>query len=323
MKKIFVLSALVVGIVHADYKVTYPLDVNYVKFKNEPITEIWMPGTPVLGAWINKGTLFNCNISPLINGSFTHQKSCSQQQTQTVQTPETSNITHEVRYKNSVNEQTVTITENLTEVWTDGSPVLSAWIDKDEPFDCSSLPSVNDYSTGVTFTQTKTCSQKQEQTVTTPQTSSITNEIKNVESLNEQTITQSTDQMAVGERYTHIMKVGYYTLSSNQYSGYLNPNYKSYPDYNSFVQQAPSTLTPNSIAGAEIRWMWTFMDGNLVFMPANKSFNSTLVKYNLTVNGVTCPLAMHTYEMDVVVGSNCFSFINKIGNEFKMDIRLK
>jgi len=323
MKKVFVLSALAIGIVHADYKVTYPLDTNYVKFKNEPIAEIWTPGIPVLGAWINKGALFNCEITPLVNGSFTHLKSCSQQQTQTVQTPETSNITHEVRYKNSVNEQTIAITENLTEVWTDGTPVLSAWIDKDEPFDCSSLPSVNDYSTGVTFTQTKTCSQKQEQTVTTPQTSSITNEIKNVESLNEQTITESTDQSATGERYTHIMKVGYNTLGTNQYSGYLNPNYKSYPDYNSFVQQSPSTLTPNSIAGAEIRWMWTYMDGNLVVMPANKSFNSTLVKYNLTVNGVTCPLVMHTYEMDVVVGSNCFSFINKIGNEFKMDIRLK
>lgn len=159
MKKIFVLSALAVGIVHADYKVTYPLDANYVKFKNEPITEIWVPGTSVLGAWTNKGTLFNCNIAPLVNGSFTHLKSCSQQQTQTVKTPETSNITHEVRYKDSLNEQTVTITENLTETWTDGTPILSTWIDKDEPYDCSSLPSVNDYSTGVSFTQTKTCSQ--------------------------------------------------------------------------------------------------------------------------------------------------------------------
>jgi hypothetical protein len=324
MKNILVLSALAIGVTYADYKVTYPLDSSSVIFRNnEPVTEKWIPGVPVVGAWVNKGSLFNCNTTPLINGSFTHIKTCSQQQTQNIITPATSNITHEVRYTEITKEQTIAINENLTEQWIAGSPVLSIWTDKDDLFDCSTLPSVNDYSTGVAFTQTKTCSQKQEQTVNTPETSSITNDIRQVETLNEQIITKKTDNNAVGERYTNIIKVGYYTLPYNNYSGYLNPNYKSYPDYNEFTQQAASTLTPNSIAGAEIRWMWTYMDGNLVVMPANKALNSNLVKYNVTVNGVTCPLVMHTYEMDVVVGSNCFSFINKVGSEFKMDITLK
>lgn len=324
MKNILALSALAIGVTYADYKVTYPLDLNYIKFmNNEPITEEWVQGIPEVGSWINNGSLFNCNTNPLINGSFTHIKTCSQQQKQSIKTPLTSTITHEVRYTEIVKEQTIAITESLTEQWVPGSPVLSVWADKDDSFDCSTLPSVNDYSTGVSFTQTKTCSQKQEQTVNTPETSSITNDVRQVQTINEQIVTKDTTNNAVGERYTNIIKVGYYTLPYNNYSGYLNPNYRSYPDYNSFVQQSASTLTPNFVGGAEIRWMWTYMDGNLVIMPSNKSLQKTLLNYNMTINGVTCPLISHTYEMEIVSGTNCFSFINKVGGEFKVDFSLK
>lgn len=323
MKNILILSALTIGITYADYKVTYPLDSNYVKFKNnEPVTEKWIPGVPVVGSWVNNGSLFNCDTTPLVNGSFTHIKTCSQQQKQSIKTPETSTITNEVRYSEIIKEQTILTSENLTEQWMPGVPVLSTWIDKDDLFDCSTLPSVNDYSTGISFTQTKTCSQKQEQTVDTPETSSITNVIRHVETLNEQIITKETTNNAVGERYTNIIKVGYYTLPYNNYSGYLNPNYKSYPDYNGFVQHAPSSLTPNSIAGLEIRWMWTYMDGSLIIMLANKSAQNNLLNYKMTVNGVTCPLTLKTYEMEIVTGTNCFSFINKVGAEYKVDFSL-
>lgn len=324
MKNILVLSALAMSISYADYMVIYPLDLNYVKFTNgEPITEEWLPGNPLVGSWINKGNLFNCDTTPLINGSFTHIKTCSQQQTQSIKTPLTSTITHEVRYTEIIKEQTIDITENLTEQWIPGLAVLSIWTDKEDTFDCSTLPSVNDYSTGVSFTQTKTCSQKQEQTVTTPETSSITNDVRQVKTINEQIITKDTTNNAVGERYTNIIKVGYYTLPYNNYSGYLNPNYKTYPDYNEFVQHSPSSLTPNSIAGLDIRWMWTYMDGKLVIMTANKTLQKQLLNYNMTINGVTCPLVTNTYEMEIVSGTNCFSFINKVGGEFKVDFSLK
>lgn len=327
MKNIMILSALVIGVTYADYKVTYPLDSNSLTFKNNiPITEKWIPGVPLVGSWTNNGPLFDCNTTPLINGSFTHIKTCSQKQTQNIKTPETSTVTNEVRYSETIKEQTIAIIENLTEQWSPGSPVLSIWTDKGDPFDCSTLPSVNDYSTGVSFTQTKTCSQKQEQTAKTPETSSITNDVRQVETVNEQTITKNTNNNAVGERYTNIIKVGYYTLSGiHHYNGYVNPNSKNYQDqYNAVVEHNPSTLTPNVIGGLEIRWMWTLAyDGNLIIMPANRTMQNELLKYKLTINGVTCPLAIATYELDFVVGKNCFSFLNKAGSEFKMDVTLK
>lgn len=213
--------------------------------------------------------------------------------------------------------------EEPIEEWIKGTPVMGEWTNKDDPFDCSTLPSTADYSTGVSFTQTKTCSQNQEQTVRIPETSTVSNEVRYVDTINQQIISINESLNAVGERYTNIIKVGYYTLSTNQYSGYLNPNYKTYPDYNAFVEQIQSTLTPNSIGGLEIRWMWSFVDGNLIIMPSNKSRQNELLKYKVTINGITCPLEIHTYEMDVVLGKNCFSFINKSGSEFKIDVSLK
>jgi hypothetical protein len=300
------------------------MDEHSIQFKNEPITEKWIAGVPIVGAWVNNGSLFNCNTTPLINGSFTHIKICSQKQNQNIKTPETSTITNEVRYSEIIKEQTIAITENLTEQWVLGIPVLSTWIDKDDLFDCSLLPSVADQSIGVSFNQTKTCSQKQEQTVRTPETSSLTNEIRYVDTLNEQVKSIVSTQNAIGERYTNIIKVGYYTLSGvHHYRGYLNPNYTSYPDYNNYVQINPSSLTPNKIAGLDMRWVLALTDGSLIFTTSNAAVNNNLAAYSVTMNGVTCSLKWQAYQENFMTGTGCFNLNNVVGQEIKMDIRLK
>lgn len=249
IKKILVLSALSVGITNADYRVTVPMDGQYINFTNAPTTptETWVVGTPVLGEWTDVGDIVDCSLSP----------------------------------------------------------------------------SVAEQSTGVRFTQTKSCSQPQEQTVRTPETSSLTNEVRYVDTINKQDKPVSSTQNAIGERYTNIIKVGYYTLPGWDYRGYLNPNNSSYPESNNMYEVTPSSLTPNTIAGLSMRWVLAFNNGDLLVATSDASVNSVLESYSITMNGITCSLKWKMYNGLFLTGEGCFNLSTVEGQEIKMDIRLK
>ena len=213
--------------------------------------------------------------------------------------------------------------ETTNEEWISGTPVLGEWTDNGEPFGCSLLPSVDDVSIGISFSQTKICSQNQKQTVRTPETSSITHEIRYTETINEQINSVNSSQNAIGERYTNIIKVGYYTLGSNQYRGYLNPNYTTYPDYNTYVQHNPSSLSPNKISGLDMRWVLALTDGSIIFTTSNAAVNSNLASYTVTMNGITCSLQWKAYQENFMTGTGCLNLNSLVGQDIKMDVRLK
>jgi hypothetical protein len=247
LKKTLIFTTISISLTHADYRVTLPIDSQYIQFKNETITEKWIVGTPIIGNWVDSG----------------------------------------------------------------------------DTFDCSLLPSVSDQSIGVSFTQTKTCSQNQEQTVRTPETSSLTNEIRYVDTKNEQVKSIVSTQNAIGERYTNIIKVGYYTLPGWDYRGYLNPNNSTYPESNNLHEVTPSSLTPNKIAGLDMRWVLAFNNGDLLFATSDPAVNNNLTAYSVTMNGVTCSLKWKMYNGSFLTGEGCFNLSTVEGQEIKMDVRLK
>lgn len=213
--------------------------------------------------------------------------------------------------------------ETITEKWIAGTPVLGEWEDVGDIVDCSLSPSVADQSIGVSFNQTKTCSQHQEQTVRTPETSSTTQEVRYVDTINEQVKSIVSTQNATGERYTNIIKVGYYTLPGWDYRGYLNPNNSSYPESNNMHEVTPSSLTPSKIAGLDMRWVLAFNNGDLLVATSDASVNGVLEAYTVTMNGITCSLKWKMYNGLFLTGEGCFNLSTVEGQEIKMDIRLK
>lgn len=167
------LSVLAVSISQAAYMVKVNLDDEVTFYQ-------WSAEQPILGPWVNTGSVYDCsNWTPnpstiTVNMPFTQTATdCKQNQEQTAQDREIDSVSGTVRNSGDpyVNTQYITVGNTrpavgLLETWTSISPDYTAWVNNGAINSCSNWsPATNTVLSGQSFTQTATdCKQPQTRT---------------------------------------------------------------------------------------------------------------------------------------------------------------
>jgi len=209
----------------------------------------------------------------------------------------------------------------IEETWSAGEPVVSQWIFGEK--ECSTwAPSESTKPIGVSYQQTANdCSAEKTRNVQNTEISSLGNH-RNVGELTTETETENnlTDsRVAYGSRFTHTIQVAhYFGWGTTDYYGYFAPigSYASFERYN------PVSLSPSTINGQQIEFL-TDQSGVTIFRTINGVDQATLVNYQITVNGKTCPLEYNDTSIPVesrILVARCALFNTLAGQTVKVDI---
>lgn len=212
----------------------------------------------------------------------------------------------------------------VQEEWSKDTLIFSEWVLGTK--ECSNwVPAESSKAIGVSFQQTsEDCSSKKTRTVQNTEISNLGNH-RNVGDLITETGSddnQTDTKTAYGTRFTHTIKVAhYFGWGNTDYYGYFGPTYDQY----NFIQDSPSSLTPNIIMGAEIEFL-TQQDNNTILRTLNGVGHAALLNYEMTVNGVTCPLTYNNTSIAVestIMVASCPFLKGLEGQTIKVDISPK
>lgn len=256
MKKIIIgsLSALTICITQASYIVKVNLGEEVTFYQ-------WADETPLLGPWINTGSVYDCsNWSPSVESmttgvSFTQTATdCKQDQTQSAQNREVDNVSGVVRNKGDAYTNTQHITANNTrtaigslETWNAISADYTVWVNSGSIYNCANWsPATSTVATGQSFTQTATdCKQPQSRNKQEREQESTTLAIRNkgTATTESQDIAASSTRTATG---TKIMT----ECQFNEAAGSYAYNFGSIYEYmylwnNEYIGGGPSVFNYN------------------------------------------------------------------------------
>lgn len=212
----------------------------------------------------------------------------------------------------------------IEETWSAGEPVMSQWTYGQK--ECSNwLPSESTKAIGVSYQQTANdCSVEKTRSVQNTEISNLGNN-RNVGELTTETETEKnlTDsRVAYGSRFTHTMQVAhYFGWSTTHYYGYFAPigSYASFERYDSV------SLSPSTINGQQIEFL-SDQGGVTIFRTINGVGQATLVNYEITINGQTCPFDYNDTSVPVesrILVARC-ALLNTLADQtVKVDISPK
>lgn len=212
----------------------------------------------------------------------------------------------------------------IEETWSVSEPVMSQWIYGQK--ECSNwIPSESTKAIGVSYQQTaNNCSVEKTRSVQNTEISNLGNHRNAGELTTETEIEKNlTDtRVAYGSRFTHILQVAhYFGWGTTHYYGYFAP----IGSYTSFERYDPVSLSPSTINGQQIEYL-TYQNGGTIFRTVNGVGLSTLVNYEITVNGTTCPFQYNDTSIPVenrILVAQC-AFFNTLSNQtVKVDISPK
>lgn len=217
-----------------------------------------------------------------------------------------------------------TNTPVVPEEWSDGDPIVSEWVFGEK--ECSNwTPAENTKAIGVSYQQTANdCSIEKTRTVQNTEVSNLGNH-RNVGELvtekeSDENLTDT--KTAYGTRFTHTIQVAhYYGWGTTDYYGYFGPTYDQY----NFIKYGPSSITPNTIAGGQIE-LFAQQDNYTILRNINGVGHNTLINYEMTVNGITCPLTYNDSSLpstNTIMIAHCPFLKGLDGQTVKVDISPK
>jgi hypothetical protein len=210
------------------------------------------------------------------------------------------------------------------ETWSQGESIITDWVYG--PKTCTNwIPTVNTKPTGVSFQQSANdCTGEKTRTVQNTEISSLGNK-RNIGDLITESETennQKNTKTAYGTRFTHTMQVAhYFGWGTTHYYGYFAP----IGSYASFERYDPASLSPSTINGQQIEFL-TDQGGVTIFRTINGVGQATLVNYEITVNGKTCPFEYNDTSIPVenrILVARCALFNNLASQTVKVDISPK
>ncbi len=215
----------------------------------------------------------------------------------------------------------------VEEIWTTTDPVISEWVDSEEPYECSEwLPATNTVSTGKEFTQSAECKQNQTRTVQYYETSNTGQTRKVGDEIAENQVVDTTEERnSLGTRYTHVITIGrYYVDSNDRYHGYFSEDYISrYFSQDSMnrdqmLANNPGSISPTTFKGYTIDH-FVQEQATITFrlLPAH---NSPALNPVVTFNGKDCQLYGPSIysSYDAICNYNLEQYA---GQTFNLDIR--
>lgn len=217
-----------------------------------------------------------------------------------------------------------TNTPVIQEEWAASNPIISEWVMGEK--ECSNwTPAESTKAIGVSYQQTANdCSVEKTRTIQNTEVSNLGNH-RNVGDLMTETESdknQTDTKTAYGTRFTHTIKVAhYYGWGTTDYYGYFGPTYDQY----NFIKYGPSSLTPNTILGAEIELL-TQQENYTILRTLNGVGHAALINYEMTVNGVTCPLTYNNTSIAIestIMVARCPLLQSLEGQTVKVDISPK
>lgn len=199
--------------------------------------ESWLATSPILTAWVNEGSVYDCQTwspSPTtvtVGQAFTQQSDdCKIKQTRTRQDREQEAVTLAYRNVGSlVNESQVIAASSSRqsvgskETWIAATPVYSLWSNSSSVYGCTNWsPDPSTVNSGVTFTQNATdCKIDQTRTRQNREQESTTLVYRSIGGLVTESQTlpgQSNSRQAIGTKTAKVCK----------YDRSFNPNFDSY-----------------------------------------------------------------------------------------------
>ena len=263
MKKIIImsLSALAVSVSQAAYMVK-------VNLGDEVTFYQWTAEQPVLGPWVDTGSVYDCsNWTPdpstiTVNMPFIQTSTdCKQNQEQTAQNREIDTVSGTVRDSGDpyVNTQYITVGNTrsavgLLESWVAALPEFTLWVNNGGVTNCTNWsPATSTVTINQDFTQTATdCTQAQTRSKQNREQETTTGSFRNVGSVitESQNLVASSTRLAKGAKETWVAITSTYTAWVN--NGALNscsnwsPAASGVPSGQGFTQTATDCKQPQT-----------------------------------------------------------------------------